>query len=227
MRRAQIIFEIVAMTAIAALAVMFFNELRLLVRDAREDVNQTTAELHATLGTLDLAAEHANVAATEAAAAAAEQRAYWKKTSLETYKTMASLRLTIVRTDRSINDVIAPQVATTLKDTDALSRTAAEELTAATLGLEPSLDNLARASAAAATALADPQIHETLTRVDQTSLELASTARNMDEATTNVDAATRDFAAYVHRMTTPARGAWSFIKELLGIARDARQATGF
>ena len=107
-KRFQTYFEIIALAAIAAFLVLLLNELRLLARDVRSDVNQASAELRTTIGTINAAAgqarqasSQANIAATAAAGAAAEQRAYWAKTSLETYKTMASLRLTIVRTDHS------------------------------------------------------------------------------------------------------------------------------
>ena len=149
-KRFQTYFEIIALAAIAAFLVLLLNELRLLARDVRSDVNQASAELRTTIGTINAAAgqarqasSQANIAATAAAGAAAEQRAYWAKTSLETYKTMASLRLTIVRTDHSLNDEISPRLAKSLDATTDLQRVAAQDLDSSTARVNHTIDLLA------------------------------------------------------------------------------------
>ena len=161
------------------------------------------------------AAASARDASEQAKLAATEQRAYWQKTSLETYKTMASLRLTIVRIDESLNDVLVPRVAGSLDAATALETSAARNLTATTAkiddtidALRPMIDGGIAATAAASAAMeaagkqmSDPAIHETLSHVDG----LAG----------NLDATSADIQAFVHRETTPVRGTWNVIKAFL------------
>jgi hypothetical protein len=201
-------------------------ELGLLLRDARKDLNSFSRQLDAAAATINQTATEARDASTQAKLAAVEQRAYWQKTSLETYKTMASLRLTIVRTDRSLNDELAPRLATALDNTNQLSAAAAADLQRTMDQLQPTLVNLAAASAGAATAMNDPAIHETLAHVDETSARAALTASQTAQIAGHLNDASRDFAAYVHRITTPVRGTYNFFRQLLGLARDARQAGG-
>jgi ABC-type transporter Mla subunit MlaD len=161
------------------------------------------------------AAASARDAGEQAKLAAAEQRAYWNKTSLETYKTMAALRLTIVRTDESLNNVLLPKLATSLDATAALEGTAARDLSDVTGKVDSTIDALRpeidasigatqAASAAMETAsktMADPAIHETLAHVDGVA--------------GNLDATSGDIRAFVHRETTPVRGTWNMIKVFL------------
>jgi ABC-type transporter Mla subunit MlaD len=161
------------------------------------------------------AAAAARDASREASAAAVEQRAYWNKTSLETYKTMAALRLTIVRVDQSLNDVLVPRVAANLDATAQLETSAARDLTDVTAKVDTTIDSLrpaidggiaATQSASAALNAAgkdmsDPSIHETLAHVDGVA--------------GNLDATSADIRAFVHRETTPVRGTWNVIKAFL------------
>lgn len=222
-KHAKIGIEIAALIALAILTGLFLTELRRLVRDIRLDVNQTAGELHATLITVNQAAEQARQASAQANLAAAEQRAYWNKTSLETYKTMAALRLTIVRTDQSINDDIAPKLAAALTDTDTLANTAAQQIVSATAQLRPTLANLAEASSAAAKAMGDPAIRETLAHVDQTSLSLSDTARNVDQMTASAARSADMVEERVRQVTKPASFAVRLGEKLLGLTTSAAQ----
>src|ERR1700681_4696537 len=104
---------------------ILFYELSLLARAARQDLASITANLNTLIITANQTAVQARDASEQAKLAAIEQRAYWAKTSLETYKTMAAVRLTIVRTDRSLNDVLVPHLTASLDSTTELSRSAA------------------------------------------------------------------------------------------------------
>jgi len=212
---------------------ILFYELSLLARAARQNLASVTANLNTLIVTANQTAGQARDASEQAKLAAIEQRAYWSKTSLETYKTMASVRLTIVRTDRSLNDVLVPQLGHTLEATTELSRSAAANLARMIEGLQPTLGNMGRASAAAADAseeaaktMADPRIGETLGNLEETSKRAADTADQTAQAMGNLNAATRDVAAYVHRETAPVRGTWNIVKELLGLAYQSRGALG-
>jgi hypothetical protein len=219
-------FEKICLAGITICAAWLAIELALLARDARRDLNAFSGNLNTLAVTANETAVEARDASTQAKLAAIEQRAYWNKTSLETYKTMASLRLTIVRTDHSLNDVLVPQLGATLDQTNRLSSTAALELQKTMDGLQPALGNLARASGAAADTLADPAIHDSLAHVDEASQKTAVLADQTAQTAAHLNAASADFAAYVHRMTAPARGVWNALKTLLGLAAQARQASG-
>lgn len=220
------IFESICLAGVTIAAMILLFELTHLVSDTRYNLNSLAVHLETLAVTANQTATQARDASEQAKLAAQEQRAYWQKTSLETYKTMASLRLTIVRTDGSLNDVLVPKLAATLDNTNHLSAAAAANLEKTMDELRPVLENLAQASAGAAATMNDPAIKETIQHVDETSARAAVTAAQTAQIAGHLNDAARDFAAYVHRMTAPARGVWTFAKELLGLAAQARQAGG-
>lgn len=220
------IFETICLAFITTCLAFLIIEFGLLVRDGRRDLDALSRNLNILTITANQTAVEARDASTQAKLAATEQRAYWQKTSLETYKTMASLRLTIVRTDSSLNDQLVPRLALALDNTNRLSSTAAVQLGKTMDELQPILGNLARASSGAADAINDPAIHEALAHVDETSARAAIVSAETVQIAGHLNDASRDFAAYIHRITAPVRGVYSFFKEVLGLARDARQAGG-
>lgn len=210
-----IIAVIVAILEIA----IFFHQLKISVQTLTVNTNQTISVIRDS-------ANQARIAAEQFQLAAAKQSEYWNKSEIEGYKTLASLRLTIVRTDRSINDDLVPRLALALDNANELSTAAAGELQKTMDRLQPVLANLARASAGAADAMNDPAIKETITHVDETSARAAITAAETAQIAGHMNDAAGDFAAYVHRITTPVRGTWNVLKQLLGLAAQARQAAG-
>ena len=224
------IFETICLAFITTCLAFLIIEFGLLVRDGRRDLDALSRNLNILTITANQTAVEARDASAQAKLAAIEQRAYWQKTSLETYKTMASLRLTIVRTDSSLNDQLMPRLALALDNTNRLSSAAAVQLGKTMDELQPILGNLARASNGAADAMNDPEsaraIHEALAHVNETSARAAIVSAETVQIAGHLNDASRDFAAYIHRITAPARGVYSFFKEVLGLARDARQAGG-
>lgn len=200
------------MAAVTAGVVFLFINLGLLVRDVRRNVSANIPEIHALLVNVRDAAASARDASQQAALAAQEQRAYWNKTSLETYKTMASLRLTITRADRSFNDVLVPKVAEALDSTTNLSNTAAVQLTHTMNELQPTFDSFAKAAAGAAETMNDPRIGEAIGHLAETSDHAAGAAANTEQATAHLDGAAADVQTFIHRETTPARGAWNTVR---------------
>lgn len=217
-------FRTAAIVAVAIGVLIVLYEMSLLVAAIRVDLDKITASANALLVTANQAAGQARDASEQAKLAAIEQRAYWNKTSLETYKTMASVRLTIVRTDHSLNDILVPQLGHTLDATTELSRTAAANLARTMEELQPTFDNMGRASAAAADTMSDPHIRDTLDHLDETSSHLADTADQAAQTMANLNATTRDVQAYVHRETAPVRGTWNLFRELLRLTWQARGA---
>jgi hypothetical protein len=218
-----IAISVACLVAVSAAGVAVLLEARALLRDIRGDVAIIDRNVTDTLNLTRQAAGSAAEASAQANLAAQEQRTYWQKTSLETYKTMASLRLTIVRADKNINDVLAPQLVTTLKATDALARQASVNLQTAMNGLQPSLDNLARASSAAADTMADPHIRESLAHVDAASAQLEASSVQLAGVATNLDAASKDAAEAVHRATRPASLIVTIAEKAFGLAVGGAQ----
>jgi ABC-type transporter Mla subunit MlaD len=133
---------------------------------------------------------------------------------VEVHKTQAALRLNLVRLNRSINDELVPKLAAVLTDTDDLSRQAAGNLNDAARQLQPSLQNLSRASAAAADAMSDPHIRETLANVDTASAGVAGASQRLNASMANVDGMTADGKRvtdyYAKKLTTP-EGFWKAV----------------
>jgi heme exporter protein D len=192
---------------LAALSVL--NEARLLLHDCRKSLRESDY----VLGNVNAAAGQINQAAGKLNAAADSQAAYWQKTSLEMYKTSASLRLLLVRTDRSLNDQIAPQLTATLRGTEQLSQQATLDLQRTTDALSPSLSNLARTSAAAADAMSDPTIKDSLHHLDETTASMAGVSA---DAKLISDKLTADFMK-------PQKFLWALVKELAGLGGSFAQ----
>lgn len=184
-------------------------EIRGLVRDIRVSLRETDI----VLANINEAAHNAADASGTAAEAAEQQKQYWAKTSLETYKTMASLRLTITRVD---HDII-PRFSALLDSTNALTRQSAAELDDTTQRLQPTLANLESASAGAAEVMSNPAIGVTFEHLAETSASVADTSKQVDLTAT-------DIRAYVHRLTQPARSIYGIFKEFLGLAYQLRGA---
>jgi hypothetical protein len=198
----------------AAAATLLF-EGALFLRAMRVDLEPVAAEAQASIAAANATLQNAAAlegkisAATDKFSAAADQEtAYWQKTQAQVYKLITDSKEIMVRTDRSLNDGLVPRLETTLDGTTALQASAMKnladttaEIDATIAALRPAIDNSVTATAAAAKNLNDLAIHETLAHVDG--------------ASANVDAATADISAFVHRETTPVRGTWNVLKKFL------------
>lgn len=67
--------------------------------------------------------------------------------------------------------------------------------------------------------VSSPSIRQTMDNIQEAS-------KNTVETTSNVDAATKDIKDYIHRETTPVRGTWNFVKELINLTWSVRGAAG-
>lgn len=202
-----------------------FPHVEKLFDEATTDLHTTSGHLNTMLVNVTDAAANARDASLQASLAAKEQRAYWAKTSLETYKTMASLRLTITRTDKSVNDVLVPKLSDMLQSATSLSAGAAENLSTLVQQFRAPLDNMNRATAAAADALSDPHIAQSIAHADEAAASASSAAAHADKSAANIEAGTADIKDWIHRNTTPIRGTWNlvrqFIKDFGGTAASA------
>lgn len=230
------LFEKLCMAVIVAPLSVLLIEGALFVRQARLDADKITGEAAGwNRGVWDVLGNTSAAMKVVAQIGAKErndfdaQQEYYKNLSNKSGVFLDSLTTTVDDFHRTV----LPRVADTLDSAAALETSAARNLTDTTIkidntieSLRPIIDNGIVATQAAAAAMSDPAIHETLTHVDEASAHAAIAADQAAQTTAHLNDAARDFAAYVHRMTAPARGVWNAFKELLGLAAQARQAGG-
>lgn len=127
----------------------------------------------------------------------------------------ADLDRFVRHTDASLNEKLLPALGTAISDQNtrfaALERQAEAnlaDLDAAEKQLAPLLTSATQAAQSAASVAGDPHLPATLAHLDETTAQLNETAEH-------IDGTTADIQAYVHRLTTPARGAWHAIKSFL------------
>ena len=92
-----------------------------------------------------------------------------------------------------------------------LERQAADSLAAlqnTVTQIQPTLASAAETSASLAKISANPSIAESLKHIDGTSAQLELTSQH-------IEGAAKDIQAFVHRETSPVRGAWNTIKSFL------------
>jgi ABC-type transporter Mla subunit MlaD len=209
------LFENICLGTVTAIAAVLLIEGALFLRSARLDIAPIAASTQRAIDNADsllhqtgVTIEQINEATQKFSAAADQQTAYWQKTQLQVYKLITDTKEIMVRSDRSLNDVLVPRISASLDASTDLQVSAMRNLTDTTAriddtidALRPMIDNGIRATAAAATAMSDPAIHETLTHVDGVS--------------GNLDTTSADIQAFVHRETTPVRGTWNVVKKFL------------
>ena len=218
-------FENVCLGLVTAAAVVLLYEGALFLRAARLDLAPVADMIKKTNALLDQTtrAEQTVFDATAAFSAQLEkQSADWQKSQIQFYKTITDMKEIIVDTNDSLNHKLVPRLSDALDASTALEISAARNLTDTTIKIDDTIDALRlmidngiRATAAAATAMADPAIHESLDHLD-------AGAGNLEGMSADGKKMTADAASYVHRMTTPARGTWNTVKYLLGLTWEVR-----
>lgn len=216
------LFEKTCLGGITLCAGILLIECALLVREVRVDADKITGEVSGwNRGVWNVLGDTSAAMKVVAQIGAKErndfdaQQSYYKTLTTKTGDLLDSATTTL----NTFNGTILPRVAAALDGSVALETSASRNLTDTAIkiddtidALRPAIDNAISATAAASAAMSDPAIHETLAHVDGTA--------------SNLNAASSDFAAYVHRMTAPARGVWNALIKLLGLAAQARQASG-
>jgi hypothetical protein len=218
--------EGVALAIVTFCVSFFFFEGGMLLRHTDKDLASIKDDVHATMQNSDTVLKQTtavlarvNGTVYEFSKAAEDQSAYYKKTQLQVYKLITDAKEIMVRTDRSLNDVLVPKLAKSVDASVDLERAAVGDLQSTTErvnatidALQPAISGINLTSEAAATAFSDPAIHSTLVHVDA--------------AAGNVEGSSADIRAYIHRMTAPARGVYNFFKEVLSLTFNARGALG-
>ena len=201
---------IVALTIFSSAVLL---ELNGLLRDVRRDERKIADDTENLIATAQRASDAAYTAETG-------QLATLQRTSSEIYKTTAAARLVLIRFDRSLNDKLVPGISAALQSTVDLERVSSSSLGEATAALRPSLENLSRASAAAADAMADPGIRDAIKHLDAAAASTDDSVRELDQSLTDVrQMADKARATYLK----PVNLWWGLVKELLPLAGSAAQ----
>jgi hypothetical protein len=214
LKKALLIFCVVGVAWITVVAVAVLSEVRLAFRDLHETTLSVRISAVSLLAQAQTTLLHAEDTVDDLDSAAKQQKAYWAKTSLETYKTMASLRLLIVRTDESVNTVMRPLAADALTHAGGLADAGIDTVR----DVQPILSQLERASGAAVDRMNDPHISETLTHLDETSAALSKSAQRLSDTVGHVDETAALIETRTRQLTKPASLAVRFGKIVLGVA---------
>ena len=202
-----------AWLSVLVCAAWALSEVALLIRSARRDETRLANET-------DTLIQTAQKASDAAYAAESKQLVTLDRTSSEVYKTTAAARLVLVRLDRSINDQLVPRFAAALQSTIDLERVSSDSVGGTAIQLRPAIENLSRASAAAADAMADPGIRDAIKHLDATSVSLDGSVQQLDASMTDVrQMADKARATYLK----PVNLWWGLVKELLPLAGSAAQ----
>lgn len=221
MRRSLIVAALIAGLVISSAATFAFIEIGLLARDAHQKLagaaiklNVISAQLQSVLQSVQ--AVELNTTRTEAELAGLANQT--RHLSMQTAKAELDLvaRAGIVLDSANVAVIKLGDAAQSL---GTVGPTVSDAIKQLQVDTHATLENSQVLLAAATTDLDDPAIHEIMLNLQATSKESMETAEN-------VDATTRDIKAYVHRMTTPARGTWNFIKGLLNLTYQSRGAIG-
>jgi len=206
-------------------------EAGLLERGARQDLHLIATDTHTAMLKMDAVigqaqtVENRAIDASERVTAAAQQQSdYWQKTQKQVYEAIVDAKKMIGRTDISLNgrpgyrdEGVLPTMAKTLEATISLQTAAVVDLDSTTKHVNdtidayrPMIDNAIRATGAAATAMSDPAIHETM-------VNLASTSGHADKTFADVQHIADGWVA-------PIKGFWNHVRAIVvPAAVDAAQ----
>lgn len=202
-----------ALLLVALAATWVLAEAALLLRDARRDEARLANETETLITTAQRASDAAFAAETK-------QLVTLDRTSAEFYKLTAAARLVLVRTDRSLNDDVAPRLGRTIDSYSELARRSsadidgmAQQATSAFTATNGLLSN-------AASLVSDPAIRETLVHLDKGTADLADSSKQLDATMIDLRQVS-DKARETY--LKPANLWWAVIKQLLPLAGSAAQ----
>ena len=161
------------------------------------DVHTLLASSQKTLVTIDSTLATVSTAVSTADAAATEERANWKATSIEAANTGLALRTLIDRVDRKLVDGTLSHINTqTLPILDAQIKTNGDQLTLTAAKLGATADGLTELTRTIDAKANDPQIPELLGHVNTIS-------GNLEVISANSAAMSGDMKTAVHRLAKP------------------------
>lgn len=202
---------------VIACAIVVTSDLHETMRSARsavDNVNGAVTDLRVTSNKLNATLDNVTAATNQFQLAAAEQRQYWQKTSIESAKAMRDLRQLTARLDRSVNDKLIPNFNL--------------EITATAAAAQNALESVQHSADTLTFQLNDPAIAQMADHLNTAAANAASASANVDAGTKHLEKATGDIETAVHRLTRPPSFAKQVGMTLLDIgAKLGNIVTGF
>lgn len=212
LRKIKRIIDIVVSVLTAILMVILIFG----VVEIKRDVLSELTDLHRVTLSIGGTAAEVRASAKVAEAASVEQRAYFAGISSRAEKVLdnsaaatAALTAMVQNTDHTVNAVLAPAIAATVKDNDSRMATLSVDadqtvkgMTAATAQATAAMTQGTAAMSSAARTLADPAIIDSLRHAD-------ATTANLDQMTAHLNASSAMIENKVRQMTKPASWAKS------------------
>lgn len=177
---------------VIACAIVVTSDLHETMRSARsavDNVNGAVTDLRVTSNKLNATLDNVTAATNQFQLAAAEQRQYWQKTSIESAKAMRDLRQLTARLDRSVNDKLIPNFNL--------------EITATAAAAQNALESVQHSADTLTFQLNDPAIAQMADHLNTAAANMASASANVSSGTAHLDRATGDIETAVHRATRP------------------------
>jgi hypothetical protein len=205
----------------------------LVLVDAHRALQNTAGQVRYTLDNTnrlvrELAQTSANLRHATASweSASQQQAAYFTQATQKTTADLDALHVLILHTDSSINGELLPaltagvtQQNAQLADLEKQTAASLATLQAATLQLQPVLQNAAEATAAAAKLSADPSLADSLHSVARLSAASADTAESIDRQVRMIEPVTK-------KATTPVSKATLIFNTLLDLTWKAAGIVG-
>lgn len=223
----------ICVLALSAAGVAVLLEARSLLRETNGLVQETRTDLAARnqqAETLFAAAQQASQKAIQAEDAQIE---HFNAEMAEVRKSTNAVKQLVQHTDLRLNGTdnhpelgllgqfttVAWHAGVVVQDADTVMRDAGKSIEE----LQPSLVNLARASSAAADAMADPHIRETIAHVDDTSAQTAEAMKQLAGVAANAKTASDLALARLRDAMRPQKLFVTVLQKLLGLTAEGAQ----
>jgi hypothetical protein len=227
------IVTLICVVALTAAGVAVLLEARGLLHDASgllQDTRDDLAARNQQAETLLTAAQQASQKAIEAEGAQIE---HFNAEMTEVRKSTNAVKQLVQHTDLRLNgtdnhpelgllgqfSTVAWNAGVVVQDADTVMRDTGKSIEE----LQPSLANLARASSAAADAMADPHIRETLAHVDDTSAQTAEAMKQLAGVAANAKTASDLALARLREAMRPQKLVVTVFERLLGLTAEGAQ----
>lgn len=183
-----------------------------LLREVRRDERKIADDTETLIATAQRASDAAYAAETK-------QIATLERTSAEFYKLTAAARLVLVRSDRSLNDQLAPRIAAAVDSASELAKSSAADIHGIALQAGSSFAATNELLSSAASLVGNGHIPATLEHLDTGTASLADSAKQLNGVATDA----KNLADYeVKQLETPEKVWLSILKFVLGYGASAR-----
>lgn len=212
------LLQVLQITTLAVLAGVL-SLLAVLLYQLRPKLLLTVSNVDRAVIALGAAASNVEQGAREWKKASSAQAQQATETEKQAAKSLRDLDAMILRTDRSVNDELAPKLSAAAEGSVVLLRQATIDLDSTAQRAADSFIALDSVLSSAASTVADPHIREAIERLDEA-------AAGVDVSTQHLAGVTKDVQIVADKFkddyVKPANRAWVVFKALLGLGSESR-----